>query len=150
MPLMRCELRNHEADHLVLLPIHQPDGSSITTACLEHARESGAFCNTHEEPHLGFMDGTHACVRCIEDEVAQSTYLASSFAKVIRDRLSRDDLIELTEWSSVSSETNGSTEDVCILRAVITTAHRLGITDQEVIQEIIDRKTVEVILPPLG
>ena len=63
---MRCELCGGDPTDIALLPIQQPNGNLTTIACISCAEETGTYCLRHGRPHLGFEDGTHACIACIE------------------------------------------------------------------------------------
>ncbi len=157
--MMRCELRDHEADTLAILPIPKPDGSLITMACLEHARESDYFCLTHDVPHTGFGAGGHTCLRCIDENVRELAYKATFYSRQLERGLTFQEFQRLSEWAELTSQITGDPPAVCILRATLTTAARLrrrkyrpSLDDaqnraEEVVQEALATKSAEKILP---
>lgn len=66
---MECEICGETVADLAIIPIKQENGSLITLACIKCAKDKGMFCTRHNRPHIGFEDGTHACILCIEEEV---------------------------------------------------------------------------------
>ncbi|MBI2592812.1 MAG: hypothetical protein HYW37_01450 [Candidatus Colwellbacteria bacterium] len=142
---MRCELKDHDADHLVILPIHKPDGSLITIACRKHARDSGYFCLTHDLPHTGFDDGGHACLRCIESTVHKMQEYSDLYLRRLEAELSTSEFERLREWADFTSELTGDTEALCILRAVVTTAARLHPRNRMPSLEVVADETMAVL-----
>jgi hypothetical protein len=70
---------------IVILPKRKPDGCLDTLSCLECARKSGIYCLRHNRPHLGFEDGSTACVLCVEEAVEEAD--TEEICKVLKDNL---------------------------------------------------------------
>lgn len=73
---MNCEICGEDKRIMVSLPIKKEDGCLNKIACLECARDSGAYCTRHDRPYMGFEDGSIACPLCRaeampEPEIAQ-------------------------------------------------------------------------------
>lgn len=148
MPKMRCELRDHEADHLAVLPIPQSDGSFDTMACLDHARETEFFCRRHDHPHIGLGNGTHACLSCIEEQVAELAPQAPEISKKLSQGLPQAEFDRFLEYSlGISVITYEGDLYIPILRAVITSAERLGKPWELVVEEALSRRSAENVVP---
>ena len=146
---MNCKLcENGIGDIAVLLPIKQPDGSLCIMTCLNCAENSTAYCKKHKGPHSGFTDDTStACLRCIEEEVSERWSEAESIFNRIKEVTSPEDLEDLAEWAELSSLISGDSEAVSILRAIATKAARLLISIDEMVEQILKAKSLDIILP---
>lgn len=146
---MDCELcRKDIGDVIVLLPIKKPDGRLSILTCLECAKKSSAYCQKHERPHIGFAgDNTTACLICVEEEVGRRKLEADSIFDRIKEVLSQEELEDLSGWVRVSSFITGDSEAVSILRAIATRAARFQISIDEVVEQILKAKSLDIILP---
>ena len=144
---MNCELCGDEkSGTLVLLPIRQSGGKLETLACLACAKKSSAYCRKHNRPHLGFDDGTTACVPCIEETVAENAGKATEFMCDLKRVLPLDEWERLTDWVEDSCSITGNSDEICVLRALATKALRSKRSIQEVAQQVSQNKTVDYIL----
>ncbi len=161
---MNCEICGADPETIVLLPKKQPDGRLNTLACISCSIESGLYCQKHNRPHLGFDDGTTACIPCIEEilerdgeRIAGSLAVAISqseqgpeiqrglenWLRNIHQKLLRVDLADL----SVALRYKNTPYAVNISRAVVSYSERMRMTPEEAIAKIA-QEGVGVILPP--
>ena len=145
---MDCELcGDSEADSLIILSLRQPDGRLNTIACLKCARESPAYCNKHERPHVGFEDNTTACLMCIEEMVRKHRTEEMSIFHTLEQKLPRREFDLLLEWADVSSSISGDSAATCILRALATKARRTKKSIAEIVEEVTAEQSISSILP---
>jgi hypothetical protein len=142
-----CEICLNDSDTLVILPIHQPNGSLITIACEKCAEKSSAYCKIHHSPHRGFEDGATACKMCIDNKVEKySEEIAEKF-KMIVDRMESSNLLPFTKWLIDVQELTGENENICIARAIITYMERKNITLNHILHDIITAKNANMLIP---
>ena len=133
---------------IVLLPIKKPDGCLSVLACLKCAKKSSAYCQKHKGPHTGFVgDNTTACLICVEEEVRRRKLEAESIFSKIKEVVTPKDLEELADWMEISSLITGDSEAVSVLRAIATRAARFQISIDEVVEQILKAKSLDIILP---
>lgn len=93
------------------------------------------------------MDGTHACLYCIEETVKSA---GEARAIKINDRLCAslppDEIFRLNEAAEISAEIMGCREEVAILRFIASKAKRAGQTVDEVVNKIIENESVDYVL----
>lgn len=150
---MRCEICTEDKPDMAILPIHQENGNLNTIACLDCAKQSGAYCREHSAPHLGFFDGTSACRECIEDIVKEDgEKIAGNFAARVTSSQKRNEIqLAVNQWLEQIGESlhNVSLGDLplailaaqtphalMISRAIITRAQRTHTTYEEVIDQV--------------
>ena len=133
---MECELGGHSANELYILPIRRENGFLIIFACENCAKMSEVYCSTHKIIHQGFLDGSTACLKCIEEEVRGKEYYAEMFLNIIIQALTEDENESLLMWANASSDITGNSVKICVLRALITKAHRLKIGCYKLLKEI--------------
>ena len=147
---MNCELCfNDIGDAIVILPVKKPSGRLSIMACLKCAENSSAYCKKHKIPHIGFSsDTTTACLVCIEETVkARMTEADSVFDKIRRVLDSEEaEAGNLMEATSMSSCLTGVTPAVSVLRFVATKAFRLHVSIEEVVERVLQEKSVNIIL----
>lgn len=146
---MNCEIcGNERAEVMVILPIKQADGRLNTMACDECAQKSSAYCLKHQTPHLGFADDeSTACQRCIEEMVVQRESDGLAIFGDLMINLPAEDWNRLLAWAGQAASITRNTVPTCILRAVVTKALRLKVTIDEVMRQLCQKKSVEMILP---
>lgn len=145
---MKCEVCGKDiGDIVVSLPLKKADGCLNTLACLECAEKSPAYCKKHRKPHLGFIDDTTACIYCIEEMVAENRHKETRIFSNLREHLPIEEFNRLLEWSFASSSITGNSQKTCILRAIVTKAKRNNQSIEEVLEKIIETKSIESILP---
>jgi hypothetical protein len=148
--LSNCEICGGEMDDLiVILPIEQPDGCYDTFACLNCAEKSRVYCLTHERPHIGFEDGTTACLVCIEEKIVEDGPRAIiDFFQGIEDSPHKEEILQgLEKWSDLLSEEFGlDNQGENVARVIITAAVRHKKSTQEIITQV-SREGLDVILP---
>lgn len=145
---MKCELCGKDIGEIVVsLPLKRPTGCLNTLACLKCAENSPAYCKKHNKSHLGFIDDTTACIGCIEEMVAENRHKETIIWNVLRQKLPTEEFERLSEWATASSLITGNSQRTCILRAIATRAKRSNQSIEEVLEKIIEAKSVESILP---
>lgn len=146
---MCCEICGTEdREVFVVLPLHQPDGKLDTIVCLACAEKSRHYCLKHQRPHLGFADGTTACLVCIEERtIEEGEKIADALLSFIQNNPSLLGLSELYRWGEITSLLSNTPEKLCYARAVLTRALRLGKTPDEIIREVEGLGSVEMFLP---
>ena len=134
---MKCEICGKpDPKLLIILPLHQADGRLDTIVCEECARKSKAYCLRHQRPHLGFMDGSTACIHCIEELVRDNMDVKSEIMDRVCDALPRDQAADLVEAAEAVSSVMRCSESQSILRFVATKAMRSFKAIGSVIEEI--------------
>jgi ferredoxin-like protein FixX len=93
------------------------------------------------------MDGSHACLHCVEDLVKST---GEARAVKINDKfcanLSPDEVFRLNEAAEMSADIMGCSEEVAILRFIASKAKRTNRTIDEVANEVIEKESVDYIL----
>ena len=147
---MNCEICDKkDMDTTVILPpgrIVKPGEPLNVMACLECAKGSALYCHKHEKPHLGFEDGSTACIGCIEEKVFSAKWQAILYSNQIKESLSEDGYREIYREALKASRVVGSTPEMAILRFIITKAMRKHQTEVEVLKEVALTKKAEVLL----
>ncbi len=130
-----------------MAPIPPEQGQSLF-ACLDCMRKNGLYCDQHHRQHMGFWDGTTACDACIAEELDDQR----ATAEIIYVRLSNglgeaqiDDLRGMAELVQMTTRLSIETE---ILRFLITTAKRLKISSDAVIERLIREQDTTFVLGP--
>lgn len=146
---LKCEICGCSPEIINLLPIRQADGRLDTLACNECAEKSGAFCLTHQRPHLGFEDGTTACKECIDEKVeVEGPKIVALFKQKINLSDQKEPIISaLAEWSNFLTDTFGLSYEENLARAISTVSFRLHKTPTEIIDQLCEEGP-EVIFPP--
>lgn len=145
---MNCESCGVEPDHLYLIPVKQSDGRLNKLVCYECALSSGAYCQKHDTPHMGFDQAEKgACLKCIEELVQENMVRAGDLLRLFLDNLSNPELLRLREWISDIQEFIADSDANCLLRALATQAKCASLAIDEVIRQTIDAQSVDAILP---
>jgi hypothetical protein len=126
----------HEPQHIMLLPVQNPGDSPGWLVCEECGRKSGAFCEKHNSIHQGFIDGTTACLRCIEEMVASRANDAEGIREKIWEFLSKPDRDVLDDAAEVAAEIMGCSESMAVLRFVASKALRTHQTVDDVAYQV--------------
>ena len=143
---MRCELCHEDIGKtMVLLPITKQDGCLNTISCLRCARNSSAYCTKHNKSHLGFDDGTTACVLCVEEMVAGCANLSNDIFAQLKT-LPDDEYERLMQYVYGLRRITRNSEEVCILRLIAIKALRVKHNLMFVVNEVVARRSVEYIL----
>lgn len=126
---MHCKVGNHEADW----------------------KAAGKWCGRHNRGHQGFVDGTSACLQCIEEESERSETTGGAFLQEILSVLSRDEREELLNWLGLVEELTRTSRARCFTRALATKALRTKTSLDAVMQEVSKTRSVAKIIPwPFG
>ncbi|MBI2003644.1 MAG: hypothetical protein HYS78_01565 [Parcubacteria group bacterium] len=147
---MRCKFCGTDPDPIVLVPNVEKRkyGQIEIFSCLDCAIKQGIYCEKHECPHTGFSgDETTACLRCIEEEVQMKKEVAEEVYARICGALPQEELDGLQEFAEDSSVITGDDESVSVFRFVITTAHRFKLPWDQVVVQILERRSAAIILP---
>jgi hypothetical protein len=108
----------------------------------------GVYCTKHDGPHTGFTDGrTTACLRCVEEEVQARKDLAEEYCARLEGGLADEAWKELQEAAELSSEITGDEDPVSILRFLVTCSHRLVLPLEDLLVQILDRRSASILLP---
>jgi len=146
---MKCEICGKDsAEVFVILAIKKPDGCLNTIACLECAEKSPAYCKKHQRPHLGFSeDNTTACALCIEEMVSEKEPEELNIFRRFQKELFPEERHRLLEWADDSATCTGNSKGICTLRAIATKALREKKSFEEIVEKIVDEKSVNCVLP---
>lgn len=148
MESMKCGVCGKDiGDIIMLLSIKTEGGHLDTWACLKCAENSSAYCKIHERPHLGFFDGTTACMSCINEMVLEKQLRYSNIFIRLEEHLSYEEFERLAEWAATVSSMVKDSQLNCILRALVTKAQRSNQSVEEVFDKIVEDKSVKSILP---
>jgi len=145
---MKCEICGNPVKGVVLniLPLHQLNGKLDTMACQDCAKISRAYCTKHARPHMGFMDGSTACLHCVEEML--ETHKKTSIRDVHRvlDGLSGEQNDILGEVAEASASAFNCTEPEAVIRFIACAAVRKGKKFKEILQEINTKGSILEIL----
>lgn len=138
---MVCEFCGREPDTFILVPIRGKQGALEMIACMECAVSRGVYCTKHERIHLGFEDGTHACVLCIEEDVRANLHRSDAIAE--RLDLEFDEAVrgEVIEQCMRSLSLIGGTVGHALVRSIATLARRAGTSFEEMMEWVIEAKS---------
>lgn len=145
---MFCRYCHQEIEgYIVILPSTtvDEDGCLDTLSCLPCAEKSGLFCLKHSRPHMGFEDGSSACVLCIEEtgRALDKNYVI----RILQGALPSQNWMMLQSWANFSASFIADTAEACIVRAVVSAAYRSDKTIELIFEEIIAKQTAASILP---
>lgn len=144
---MKCDIcEKPDPQMIVILPLRQADGKLDTLACEECARKSKAYCKKHLRPHQGFMDGSTACLWCIEELVQANKDSAVDIRDRLWEALPSHEVEDLNDAAEISADVTDSSESVAILRFIASKAKRSNQGIGEVIYEITESRSVDSIL----
>jgi hypothetical protein len=139
-----CGMKN--MDVIVLVPVCQLDGSLSSLACLPCSIQKGLYCEKHDRPHIGFDDGTTACIFCIDNLVKREMYRAHELTSKICEVISNSEIVSLNQAAGISSEVTGDSKDFSVLRFVASRAQRSKLSIDEVISKIVEKESCQFIL----
>jgi len=143
---MTCEECGKETNRLVILPLKSANGNLNKIVCLDCAKKSPAYCKKHQSPHLGFMDGSTACVKCIEALVESEMPTAESTLNFLKANLPPKEFENLLEWAD---QPLVGPQETCVLRFLATKALRSNKTVSDVLWKIVADQSVYSIVPHL-
>ena len=146
---MKCEnCGKEDCEEFVVLPQKSEDKGLVNIVCVDCAEKSPAYCKKHKMPHMGFFDGSTACLTCIEETVKKKESEGFSVWEILKEELPKEELLRLIEWAEFSAFAARDIEENCMIRAVVTKALRTNKEIENVIGEILFKKSVSPILPP--
>lgn len=128
---MECEICGADTV-LISLPIRRQDGCLDTYGCIDCARTKRVWCDRHDRPHTDLGDG-HGCLRCIEQETKSTKGNYLGRLKIGLPPGEYEEMMERVHLSGAVSEDDPGT---CVRRFIITRAHSLGLTSEEVLRRI--------------
>ncbi len=146
---MRCEKCGREdAKSFMILPLHRESGELDSIFCFGCAVESGAYCKKHQMIHQGFIDGTTACIMCIEEKMMTFRHQASSIFSDIQSAIPYGRLKEvgLIERLEVSARLMRSNHSIALLRFIASRAQRERVPVQAIVKRIKEERSVNCIL----
>ena len=95
---------------------------------------------------MGFMNGSTACILCIEEMVKTNQHNAKSIHDRILEALPDDQQEDLEEATEISALVTNSSESLAVLRFVVSLAMRSHKTIEDVLSEITQSGSVKSIL----
>jgi len=143
---MTCELCGKDPNVVMLLPLHQPDGKLCIMVCEECGKASSAYCTDHETIHQGFMDGSTACIPCIEKLVSEHSHQAEEMYSALKRGLPELLWDVLDEVAEVSSDLTSSPKEISILRFLATKAKRSGEPVEDILAHVVSKRSIAIIL----
>ena len=144
---MKCDIcKKPISELIIILPLRQPDGKLDTLACEKCATKSKAYCAKHVRPHIGFIDGSTACIWCVDDLVTANKGNAVRIRDRIWAELLEDEIEDLNEAAEISAEITGCSDSVAILRFIASAAIRSGKSIEEIVREITTSHSIASIL----
>lgn len=147
MKFLECNACGKDADEFVVLSVKREDGSLVSIVCVSCAENSPEYCKKHDRPHMGFMDGTTACLSCIEETITKKESQGFNVWGLFKEKLPAEELFQLLDWADFSALITGNSKERCVLRAVVTKALRNNQEIEEVIREVLEEKSISSILP---
>jgi hypothetical protein len=143
---MHCRYCGKDPELIVLVP--QKGGQSEPFACLECSIAHGIYCRRHDKPHTGFVDGdTTACLDCVVEEVTRRREFAEEYYSRLKGGLSEEAWEELSEAAEDASEIMNELTAVSVLRFLVTASHRLALPVEDLLVQILDRRSASILLP---
>lgn len=145
---MQCE--DEDCPNPNAEPLHLAPGESDIPRflCYPCCRRLGLICVKHDVIHMSFRSGGHACLPCIEEATQNLAHEAKSIYDDIQIALPPRELQALEDYAELVSDLTGDTrKDVAVLRAVMTSAARRGLSYRLIINEIVLAKSAKSILP---
>ena len=137
----KCEICGQADPRIMfILPLLRANGNLNTMACEGCAKKSSAYCLKHDCQHTGFIDGSTACLRCIQELVESKKDEAPNIRDRLRQGLAPDQAEDLDDAAGLSAELNGSSESVAILRFLASKAMRTNQTVEDIIHLIAESK----------
>lgn len=133
---MHCEICSNESAHYVLIPKKRPDGCLETIACRGCAEASGLYCVLHGSPHVGFTDGTHVCLRCVDDDVASHLGSVPAIVHAIGESFPEADRGQITRFL----EEPGGLERR-LVRSIALLARREGVDYTAMVELVLEAKS---------
>lgn len=146
---MKCELcKKKDPKTMYILPLHQKDGKLDTMACEGCAKKSTAYCLKHDRIHQGYMDGTTACLSCV-NELVQSEREIYGEWQIFQDimvALDKNDAAQLDELADISASIVGDDRAMALLRFLASKACRNGLKVEEVTRRVINSRSIAFLL----
>jgi hypothetical protein len=144
---MKCEVcQKNIGEVMVILPRHSGDGKLDTMACLSCSEKSDAYCKKHVRPHLGFTDGTTACIYCVNELTLTNKDKAEAIRERIYQVLSAHDLSDLKEAVEIAAHFGNCSRHLALLRFIASKAVRSHHTIGQVTDKIIEEHSPRSIL----
>lgn len=84
---MNCEQCGQDPDVIVIMPGPGPRGELDLLLCFACAKQSPLWCQQHQRPHQGFLDGSSCCLACAQELASQEFDQAVKLHDSFRDQL---------------------------------------------------------------
>jgi len=123
---MRCVFCGRDPNPVVLVPLQDAEGRLEQFACVTCAAEHGLYCSKHDRPHLGFQDGTHACVECVEEDAASHEALGAVLNVRINVEFPLPEVERIDEYLDEAGYVTGGRTDRDLARIVALIAPAVG------------------------
>jgi len=141
-----CKECGRDSYVIVIVPCGKGSGPYVMELCMKCAIRSGKYCVSHEVAHIGYSDGTTACIICVHDIVAEKMSSADGYLERITDNIDGDDLESLDDWLDMVGPIYGG-RPRALLSALAARSLRTGVTVDEVTERIISARSAAEILP---
>jgi hypothetical protein len=143
---MTCEICGADTSREIFLPIHQQNGNPNTIACLSCAESSSGYCKQHRAAHIGFYDGTTACVLCVEQVTNSHVEIASSLIERMKSALPTDEWNTVVEIAKMNGLITRSSVQTGLIRILATKALRHKKTVEQTLDDIMRTKRAYSVL----
>jgi hypothetical protein len=154
--IMKCgdpDCPNPDAKQLTLAPFIANDDEATPPPlflCMPCVRRLDLWCDKHQLIHTGFQSGGHACLPCIEEDVALHRAEAVPLADRLRAAMTVDAWDDMQNWADMAgSIMSDQSIEITILRALLTTAHRRALPLEQVVEAVCVAKSAADILPSI-
>lgn len=144
---MKCEICGQDKDPLNILPIKQSDGKLETLACDDCAYKTGLFCKIHKRPHQGFVDGTNACLLCINELAEAHKARALEIYESLEQKLKKTEWTRLNLWAKSSCVIIGERPEYYIIIAIASLTMRLESKFDDVLAMIRETGKIDLLIP---
>lgn len=144
---MKCEICGRDKDPLNILPIQQPDGRSNTIACNDCARQTKFFCKVHKRPHQAFIDGTNACLACIQELAIAHQNRAKEIYEILEQKLIEAEWKKLKLCIGFHAVFANESFQNCIITIISSLAMRLGSTFENILNVFLDTGEIDLLIP---
>jgi hypothetical protein len=146
---MKCKFCGGDIDVPAMVPARGKFGGDIEAlSCVGCAIREGIYCTKHNSPHAGFVgDDTTACLFCINEEVIENEKVAEQVYQRLKDGLDKAEWTALCGEILIANAITGGSDHSSLYRFIVTKAHRLHVPAETVVLEILEKKSVMMILP---
>ena len=146
---MQCYYCERDIHFIIPLRGNFPGGRLVAFSCLGCAEKSGRYCIRHEKAHDEFGEGEGtACRTCVDEEIERNLHRGEEIVRLITELVPIKELEFLVVQIEEISELTGQLEGMWILRWIITKAHYMKISLDDVVELIRTVRSLSPILDP--